>query len=152
MPAATPSGQLGEAAEVEREERPAAHRVDVGERVGGGDAAEAPRVVADRGDEVGGGDEGAAVAAVCEQIHAGIVGGLRAHQHPAGSSAAREGTAPRGRRHEGRDEVEEVPRTDLRRSTARRGTRGEAELPPEQRHAAGDCMGYAERCRAAPAS
>ena len=38
--------------EVERRERPAAHRVDVGQRVGRGDLAEAPRVVDNRGEEV----------------------------------------------------------------------------------------------------
>ncbi len=47
----------GEGDEVDRDERRAAHRVDVGERVGGGDPAEVTRVVDDRGEEVGGVDE-----------------------------------------------------------------------------------------------
>jgi hypothetical protein len=41
----------------QRHDRRAAHGVDVGEGVGGGDAAEVARVVDDRHEEVGGGDE-----------------------------------------------------------------------------------------------
>ena len=62
-----------EAAEVEREERPPAHGVDVRDGVGRGDAAEAPRIVADRRNEVGRRDERLAA----EEHHAGVVEGLR---------------------------------------------------------------------------
>ena len=46
--------------QVDRDHRTAAHRVDVGERVGGGDAAPVVGVVDDRGEEVGGGQHGEA--------------------------------------------------------------------------------------------
>jgi hypothetical protein len=70
--------ELRKAAEVEREERPPAHGVDVREGVGGGHPAEAVGVVADRGDEVRGGDQGA----VAEPEDAGVVAARRADEDP----------------------------------------------------------------------
>ena len=66
-----------EAAEVEREERAPAHGVDVRDRVGRGDAAEALRIVADRRNEVGRRNERLAA----EEHHAGVVEGLRSDEH-----------------------------------------------------------------------
>jgi hypothetical protein len=48
--------------ERERHDGTAAHRVDVGERVGGRDRAEEPRIVDDRREEVDGLDDGRAAA------------------------------------------------------------------------------------------
>ena len=59
--------------EVEREQRRAAHRVHVGERVGGGDAAPVVGVVDDRREEVGGHDDREVVA---QAVHRGVVRGV----------------------------------------------------------------------------
>jgi hypothetical protein len=64
--------------EVERRHRHAAHRVDVAQRVGRGDAPERVRVVDDRGEEVGGLDEREVVG---EADDAGVVGGRGGDQH-----------------------------------------------------------------------
>ena len=50
------------AEQVDRDHRGAPHRLDVRQRVGGGDAPEGVGVVDDRGEEVGGGDDGPAGA------------------------------------------------------------------------------------------
>ena len=110
-----------EAAEVEGEERPAAHGVDVREGIGGGHPAEAAGVVADRGDEVGGGDQGA----VAEAEDAGVVAGRRADEDP---------LIPSEQPDERGDHRRQVPRTDLGRSAAGGRAGGEAELAPEQCH------------------
>src|SRR5690606_40525164 len=55
----------------------AAHRIDVGDGVGGGDAAEVERVVDDRHEEIGGGDQRLLVV---EPVDRGVVGGLDAHE------------------------------------------------------------------------
>ena len=59
--------------EVEREQRRATHRVHVGQRVGGGDAAPVVGVVDDRREEVGGDDEREVVA---HAVDGGVVGGV----------------------------------------------------------------------------
>ena len=59
--------------EVQREQRGAAHRVDVGERVRGRDPAPVVRVVDDRREEVGGDDDGEVVT---EPVDRGVVGGV----------------------------------------------------------------------------
>jgi len=64
--------------EVERGDGPAAHRVDVRERVGGGDAAEVVRVVDDRREEVDRLYQGQLVR---EPVHACVVRGVGADQH-----------------------------------------------------------------------
>ncbi len=115
---------LRETAEVEGEQRRAAHGVDVGQGIGGGDPAEASRVVADRSDEVGGGDQRPAA----EQEHSGIVGRFRADQHPLVAS---------GHAAERADQLRQVPRTDLGGSAARRGAGSQAELPPQPCHGRG---------------
>ena len=61
----------------QRQDRPPAHRVDIADRVGGGDAAEVERVVDDRHEEVGGGDQRLLVV---ELVHRGVVGGFDADQ------------------------------------------------------------------------
>ncbi len=61
----------------EREDRRRAHRVHVGECVGGGDTAEIARIVDDGGEEVGGGDDRLAIV---EAIHGGVVRGIGANQ------------------------------------------------------------------------
>ena len=63
--------------EVQREERRAAHRVHVGERVRRGDAAPVVRVVDDRREEVGGDDDGEIVA---EAVDGRVVGGVEADE------------------------------------------------------------------------
>ena len=63
--------------EVEREQRRAAHRVHVGERVGGGDAAPVVGVVDDRREEVGGDDDREVVA---QAVDRGVVGGVEADE------------------------------------------------------------------------
>ena len=64
--------------EVERGDGPAAHRVDVRERVGGGDAAEVVRVVDDRREEVDRLDQRQVVG---EPVDAGVVGGVGPDEH-----------------------------------------------------------------------
>ena len=59
--------------EVEREQRRTPHRVHVGERVGGGDAAPVVGVVDDRREEVGGHDDREVVA---QAVHRGVVRGV----------------------------------------------------------------------------
>ena len=61
----------------QRHDRPAAHRVDVADRVGGGDAAEVERVVDDGHEKVGGRDQGLLVV---EKVHGGVVAGFDADQ------------------------------------------------------------------------
>ena len=63
--------------EVEREQRRAAHRVHVGQRVGRRDPSPVVGVVDDRGEEVGGDDDGEVVA---EPIDRGVVGGVEADE------------------------------------------------------------------------
>ena len=63
--------------EVQRGERRAAHRVDVGQRVGRGDAPEVVRVVDDRREEVDGRDDRERVR---HAVHRGVVGGLVADE------------------------------------------------------------------------
>ena len=74
----TVSLSIGIATKRERHDRPAAHRVDVADRVGRGDAAEVERIVDDRHEEVGGRDQRLLVV---ELVDGGVVGGLDAdHQ------------------------------------------------------------------------
>ena len=61
----------------QRHDRPAAHRVDVGDRVGRGDAAEVERIVDDRREEIGGGDQRLLVV---QPVDRRVVGGLGADQ------------------------------------------------------------------------
>ena len=68
----------------QRQDRPAAHRIDIGDRVGRGDAAEVVRVVDDRHEEVGGRDQRLLVV---ELVHRGVVGGLDADQQLLAASA-----------------------------------------------------------------
>src|SRR6185437_2583165 len=77
----------GETDDVERGERLAAHGVDVGEGVGGGDLAEGVGVVDDRREEVDGLDEREIVG---EDEHAGVVEGLAPDEEP-GIGVEREG-------------------------------------------------------------
>ena len=63
--------------EVEREQRRATHRVDVGERVRGRDASPVVGVVDDRREEVGGDDDGEVVA---QPVDRGVVGGVEADE------------------------------------------------------------------------
>ena len=67
----------GHAEDRQRQDRLAAHGVDVGDGVGGGDAAEVEGVVDHRHEEVGGGDD---AGVVVELPHRGVVGGLGADQ------------------------------------------------------------------------
>ena len=81
-------GQLvdGHGDQRERHDGFAAHRVDVADGVGGGDAAELIRVVDDRHEEVGGRDERLFVV---QAVDGGVVGGLDAdHQFLRNQSAA----------------------------------------------------------------
>ena len=55
----------------------AAHGIDIGERVGGGDAAEVVGIIDDRHEEIGGGDDGLFVV---DAVDGGIVGRFGAHQ------------------------------------------------------------------------
>src|SRR5690606_30049508 len=80
-------------------DRCGAHGVDVGERVGGGDAAEVARVVDDRGEEVGGGDDGLVLV---ELVHRGVVGGVGADQQLGRHEAGGHGSQQIGE-HAGRD-------------------------------------------------
>ena len=64
--------------QVQGADRGCGHRVDVGQGVGGRDAAEVERVVDDRGEEIDCLDER---QVVCEPIYAGVVGGLERDQH-----------------------------------------------------------------------
>ena len=83
----------------QRHDRLAAHGVDVGDRVGGGDAAEVERVVDDRHEEVGGGDQRLLVV---ELVDGGVVGGLDAHQQFRRHRQARRALEDFGQ-HAGRD-------------------------------------------------
>jgi hypothetical protein len=64
--------------QVERSDRPSAHRVDVRQGVGGGDPAEGVRVVDDRREEVDGLHDRQVGG---ELHHAGVVGGVGGDQH-----------------------------------------------------------------------
>ena len=86
--ARTASPSRGHADEVQREQRGAAHRVHVGERVRRGDAAPVVRVVDDRREEVGGHDDREVVA---QPVDRGVVGGVEADEE------IRVGRAARGR-------------------------------------------------------
>jgi hypothetical protein len=61
----------------QRENRLAAHCIDVGQRIGRGNAAEVVRIVDDRHEKVGGGDNGLLVV---QAVDGCIVGGFRADQ------------------------------------------------------------------------
>ena len=61
----------------QREQRRAAHRIDVGDRVGRGDGAEVERVVDDRHEEVGRRDDRLVLV---DPVDGGVVGGLDADQ------------------------------------------------------------------------
>ena len=61
----------------QRQDRPAAHGVDVRQRVGGGDAAEIVRIVDHGREEVGGGDQGGVRV---QPPDGGVIGGIRADQ------------------------------------------------------------------------
>ena len=61
----------------EGHDRPAAHGVHVGDRIGCGDAPEVIRVVHDGHEEIGRGDEGLLVV---EPVNRSVVGGLDPHQ------------------------------------------------------------------------
>ena len=61
----------------QRHDRLAAHGVHVGDRVGGGDAAEVVGIVDDRHEEIGGGDQRLLVV---ELVDGCVVGGFDAHQ------------------------------------------------------------------------
>ena len=67
----------GQRDEVEREQRRAAHRVHVGERVGGRDAAPVVGVVDDRREEVGGEDDGEIVT---ESVDGSVIRGVEADE------------------------------------------------------------------------
>jgi hypothetical protein len=71
---------------VDREQRPAAHRVHVGQRVRGGDPAPVGRVIHDRGEEVGGQHQRALVV---EAEHGRVVALGRADEQVAGGRAHR---------------------------------------------------------------
>ena len=68
----------GPAHEVHRKDRPAAHRIDVRERVGGGDAPPVVRVVDDRREEVHRAEHRHAVAV--QPDRRGVVAMLETHQ------------------------------------------------------------------------
>jgi hypothetical protein len=87
QPAARPGGQ------VDGEQRPAAHRVHVGQRVGGRDPAPVPRVVHDRGEEVRGQHQRALVV---EAEHGRVVAFGRADEQVAGRRAHRGHAVQRG--------------------------------------------------------
>src|SRR3979490_645814 len=70
----------------EREDRPRAHGVDVGERIGGRDAPEVVRVIDDRREEISGGDERLAVVQAVDRC---IVRGLGADEQLLRQSADR---------------------------------------------------------------
>ena len=80
--------------QVERADRRRAHRVDVGQGVGGRDPAEVERVIDDRGEEVDGLDERQVVA---EREHAGVVGAAEADQHVRGRRRPAEAARAAGR-------------------------------------------------------
>jgi hypothetical protein len=61
----------------QRQDRRAAHRIDVADRIGGGDAPEVEGVVDDGHEEVGGGDQRLLVV---QPVDRGVVGGLDADQ------------------------------------------------------------------------
>ena len=73
-----PSVSSGKATRLSARHGPAAHRVDVRERVGGGDAPERVRVVDDRREEVDGLHDRDVVA---ERDDAGVVGGVGGDEH-----------------------------------------------------------------------
>ena len=72
-------GQLADrhADDGQREQRPPAHGIDVGQRIGGGDAAELERVVDDGHEEIGGRHDRLLVV---QPVHGGVVAMLDAHQ------------------------------------------------------------------------
>ena len=69
---------IGKAHQGERADRPAAHRVNVTERIGGGDLAEDVGIVDNRGKEIDGLYQGYLRG---ELIHARVVGGIEADEH-----------------------------------------------------------------------
>ena len=83
----------------EREDRPRAHRVDVGERIGGRDAPEVVRIINDRREEISGGDERLAVV---QAVDRRIVGGLGADEQLLRQSADRR-RSENFSQHRGRD-------------------------------------------------
>ena len=78
--------------QVQRADRGGSHRVDVRQRVGGGDPAEVERVIDDRGEEVDRLDDRQVVA---EPVDAGVIGGLEPDQD-VGVGAGGEGRASSG--------------------------------------------------------
>ena len=100
----------------ERHDRARAHRVDVGDRVGRGDAAEVVRVVDDRREEIGGGDQRLRVV---QAVDRGVVRGLGADQKILGQKPAQR----HRREHLGQDR-----RRDLAAAAAAVAELGEANL------------------------
>ena len=110
--------------EVEREQRRATHRVDVGQRVGRRDPTPVVRIVDDRREEVGGDDDGEVVA---EAIDRGVVGGVETHEE----------VGIRGRVTEPADEAEhgaQVGGRQLAGAPRAVRERGEPYPIPERRH------------------
>ena len=97
----------------EGEDRLSAHRVDVGERVGRGDAAEVERVVDHRHEEVGGRDD---AGLVVEPPHRRVVAGLRSDQQ----------TGEGRRRRLLGEELAQHGRRQLAAAAAAMGERGQA--------------------------
>jgi hypothetical protein len=67
----------GHAHQCQRHDGRAAHGVDVGQRIGGGNAAKVVRVVDDGGEKIGGGHQRLAVV---EAVNRRVVAGFCAHQ------------------------------------------------------------------------
>jgi hypothetical protein len=65
--------------DIESGERPASHRVDIGESVGGGDSAEIERVVDNRREEIGGHNQRFGVV---DLVDTGIIGRIGSDQKP----------------------------------------------------------------------
>jgi hypothetical protein len=76
----------GHADDRQGEDRPAAHCIDVRERVGGGNAAEVGGVVDDGRKEIGGGDDRLLVV---QAVHRGVVARFDADQQIPGQPADR---------------------------------------------------------------
>src|SRR5436853_5464964 len=69
---------LWESHQVERGDRPAAHRKNIGERIGGGDLTVSERVINDRGKKVHGLHERTMQV---QTIDAGVIECARVHEH-----------------------------------------------------------------------
>jgi hypothetical protein len=101
--------------QVDRQQRLAAHRVDVRQRVGGGDPAPVVGVVDDRGEEVGGGDDRAAAV---DADRGPVIAVLDAHEQVAPGAPAREA----------RENPFELPGRDLAGTPPAGGVLREAEV------------------------